>query len=98
MKLFDYSNVMLDNNEYFAGISYFPIKEQIIGDDVVSITQVSLHEQYRADLIADRLWGLPDLNWVLDILNDFETGIKEYKVNTEIKYVSLLQLKKIGII
>lgn len=100
MRMFDYSNIAVDTDTglYFAGISYFPTVLEIIGDGIVYTTQILGEENYRPDKIADRLWGIPDLNWVLDILNDFQNGIQEYTRNTTIQYVSLEQLRKIGFI
>ena len=40
----------------------------------------------------------PDLSWILDLINNFTHGIKEYKVNTEIKYMEYEKLVEIGIV
>jgi hypothetical protein len=100
LQLHDYSLLAVDNKKgiQFAGISYFPTPEEIFGDDIVYTTTVESDEHYRPDKVADRLWNIPDLNWILDVLNGFENGIREYTMNTTIKYVTIDRLKKIGLI
>jgi len=100
LRLHDYSQLALDSTTgiYFAGISYFPTVTEIVDDDIIYTTEILSSENYRPDKIADRLWGIPDLSWVLDVLNDFQEGIQEYKRGVTIKYVSFDRLKKAGII
>lgn len=100
MQLYDYSNLAIDTKtgSAFAGISYFPTKKEIIGSGILYTTTIELREQYRPDKIADRLWMAPDLNWVLDILNDCTNGIKEYTSDKTIYYVTIDQLQSIGLI
>lgn len=100
MRLYDYSNLNIDTDDgsYFAGISYFPTPTEIIGDGTTYSTEITEDEHYRPDKIADRLWDLPDLSWVLDILNDFQEGISEYTRGTTIYYVTLERLRTAGIV
>lgn len=100
MRFFDYSTVELeeDTGELFSGISYFPTPTEIFGDEIVRTTELRADEIYRPDKLAKRLWGVPNANWILDILNDFETGIKEYTKNVEIKYVTAERLRSLGLI
>lgn len=96
MKFFDYSEGITDGTNVFAGISRFPQISEIIAYGTLTTT-ISHSEMYRADRVADRLWGDPELAWVLDILNGFETGINEYELNREIMYVSYDSLRRLGI-
>lgn len=101
MQLFDYSNLNFDTKKqlYFAGISYFPTAFTILGENTeVLYTNVKANEIYRPDKISQRLWQTPDLSWVLDLLNDFETGIREYSFDTELRYVTANRLRDVGII
>ena len=99
MQLFDFSGLKIDeNNNKFAGISYFPAINKMVGNTSLLTTIVLDNEEYRPDKISDRLWGSQNLSWILDVLNNFETGIIEYTKGTTIQYLSLDRLIKIGMI
>jgi len=99
MLLQDYAVLNIDeNNLPFSGISYFPTSTELFKDTDILYTEVMNDESYRPDKIAYRLWQSQNISWILDVLNDFENGIKEYKRGTSLKYVSVTRLKAIGII
>ena len=96
MNYFNYANVLIENGIYYSGISYAPTYNKIVGSSTILSTTVQINEIYRPDKIAQRIWGIDD-SWVLDIINGFRNGIKEYEFGTTINYVSLAQLKNAGI-
>lgn len=99
MQLFDYSSPNIEDGQYFAGISYFPTPTEILGQDTeIFTTIVKTNEIYRPDKISQRIWQTADLSWVLDIINNFETGVKEYALGVEIRYVSTQRLRDLGLI
>jgi len=55
-------------------------------------------EQYRPDKIAWKLLGSQDFSWILDLINNFENGIKEYEQNKIIKYLDMQFLINMGVI
>jgi len=98
-QLFDYSSINIDiDNSFFAGISYFPTAEELVGDGDYTYTEILPIEEFRPDKIAYRVFGNQNLHWILDVLNDFPNGITEYTRGKTIKYVSLAQLQNLGII
>jgi len=99
MKLHDYSRIAIDQTgQMFAGISWFPTPTEIFGTDAPLQTTILDSEDFRPDKIAKRLWGAPDLSWVLDVLNGFTNGISEYSRKTVILYVPLKRMHTIGLI
>ena len=55
-------------------------------------------EQYRPDKLAFNLWGNQKLDWILDEINFFSHGIKEYTAGTEINYLEKEYLRLIGVL
>ena len=99
MKFHRYGNVAIDSDGViFSGISWFPTPQEIFGTATPLTTTVLSNEEYRADKIAKRLWQVPDLSWVLDILNSFPTGVSEYTRGATVLYVPLARLRSMGLI
>lgn len=99
MRFHDYSPRAFDENGVpFAGVSYHPPAIEIFGSEAPLRTKVLDSEHLRPDKVAKRLWGVPDASWILDTLNDFETGIIEYSKGTEIIYVPLARLRAMGLV
>lgn len=60
--------------------------------------RIKPEEQYRPDKIAWKLLKSQDLSWILDSINNFETGIKEYTQDRIIYYLDIQFLNNLGII
>lgn len=60
--------------------------------------QIPVFNEYRPDKISYELYNTPYLDWVLNEINYFTHGIKEYKRNTIINYLDITILKTLGII
>ncbi len=99
MKFHDFSPRMIDEDGTpFAGISYHPTARDIVGDGEALRTTVLDSEHLRPDKVAKRLWGLQDASWILDAINGFDNGIREYARGAEVSYVSLKRLRNIGLV
>lgn len=99
MKFHRYSNVAIDTDgNYFSGISWFPTPDEILNGTTPLETIVLPNEQYRPDKIAKRLWQVPDVSWILDVLNSFTNGVSEYSQGTKILYVPLARLRAVGLL
>ena len=97
MHFFDYASTYLEDGQFYKGLSYTPSAADIIGTETVLYTYVKANEIYRPDKIAQRLWGYDD-SWVLDILNNFNNGIKEYTLGTRISYISKVRMRNLGLL
>lgn len=88
----EYKNLVLS----ISGLSYFP--------DFYSYKNYFLEhiikpeEAYRPDKIAYNLWGNQRASWILDAINNFTHGIKEYEKNKSIYYLSKDILVNLGIL
>jgi len=96
-KYFEYSETFRDiDNKFFSGMSYTP--NLLAYSNFFQEHIITPEQEYRPDKIAYYLWGLQDLSWVLDIVNDFTNGISEYTRDTTIKYLQTKKLVELGII
>lgn len=61
-------------------------------------TYVFQNERFRPDLISLRLFNNVNYSWILDEMNDFYHGFKEYEIGREIFYLKKEDLESIGFI
>ena len=96
-KYFDSAEIFKDtDNKFFAGISYPPnflLYSEFFREHIITSEQ-----EFRPDKIVYELWGVEDLSWVLDIINDFSNGISEYTRDTVINYLPLNKMMELGIV
>lgn len=96
---FDYSNTINTyDNETFNSVSYssisyppqLPLKKSMLKTNILA------NEQYRPDKVSYRLFGDPNLSWLLDDINNFYS-FSEYYLGREIYYLETKGLGSIGI-
>jgi hypothetical protein len=96
MKFFDTCGSITDDDfKKYVGlsrISLFPKSKHFLR------TYVSQNEQYRPDLISYRLFESVNYSWVLDEMNNFYHGFKEYTSGREIFYLRKEDLRDLGFI
>jgi hypothetical protein len=92
MNFFD--NCGFINGEYvgFSSFPSFPKREHFLK------TMVLQNERYRPDLISYRLFGTVYCGWILDEMNNFYHGFKDYEIGREIFYLKKGDLEGLGII
>lgn len=96
-KYHEYANYFKDtDNKVFSGISYPP--NLLAYSNYFKEYEIAPEEEYRPDKISFELWGVEDLSWVLDVINDFTNGISEYTRYRKIKYLSAERLVNLGIL
>jgi hypothetical protein len=96
---FDYSSTIDTINEKdqkiisYSSISYspqLPLKTSMIK------TKITQKEKYRPDKVSYRLFGDPNLSWLLDEINNFYS-LSDYYPEREIYYLGSKGLSSIGI-
>lgn len=96
MNFFSKAGVIFDNNNVpysnLAIIEQFPLKKHFLK------TYVLQNEQYRPDLISFRLFNNVNYAWVIDEMNNFYHGFKEYEAGREIFYLKKEDLNALGFI
>lgn len=83
----------IDYNIQYSGVAYIPSLKA----KTYQYTVVYPNEAFRPDIIALRILGDQNLSWILDEINGFEHGIKEYTMNREIKYLKPSTIETAGI-
>jgi hypothetical protein len=73
-------------------IGTFPLSKHFL------ITTVAQNEQYRPDLISFRLFQNVNYAWILDEMNNFYHGFKDYESGIEIFYLKKEDLMSLGFI
>ena len=92
---FDSAGILYDdNNVRFRDIVNVPSFEKY--KDQYKIHTITPQEEYRPDLIAWNLWDNEKLAWILDSINGFIHGYREYTSGTQIYYLEADVLQKIG--
>lgn len=97
MNFFDTTGFIYDSQDdtTYIGLSKinnFPNKKHFL------ITYVLQNEQYRPDLISFRLFQNVNFAWILDEMNNFYHGFKEYEVGKRIFYLKRSDLEDLGFI
>jgi hypothetical protein len=97
MKFFDKCGFIFDESENknyigLSNISSFPVKKHFL------TTYVLQNEQYRPDLISYRLFNNVNYAWVIDEMNNFYHGFKDYEAGKKIFYLKKEDLKSLGFI
>ena len=97
MNLFDNNAVLYDDDTSlpYKGINSYRIA---YSQDEIALHPISPEQQFRPDKICDELYDDPTLTWLLDDLNNFKHGIKEYLPNKNIKYLKRETLVRNGIL
>ena len=92
MKFFE--NCVTIDGQYVSlcSIQNFPNQKHFLK------TYVLQNEQYRPDLISYRLLGNVNYSWVLDEMNNFYHGFKDYEIGREIFYLRKEDLRGMGYI
>lgn len=96
----DFQNIQqdIDNQSIqFSGVSYFPLLNLDSTKAKYKIYKVKDSEIYRPDKVSYSLYGVTELSWTLDVINNFTQGFIEYEKGREIKYLSLSDLQELGI-
>lgn len=85
MQYFDFAPTVVDRKD---SVEYKTIAfiQNFSSLDILLEDIVEPEEQFRPDKISYRLYGTPDLDWILNITNGFSHGLKEYTINRKIKY------------
>lgn len=60
--------------------------------------RISKKYEYKPNLISFDKYGSAQYSWVIDVMNHFEHGFREYKVSTIIKVPLKSELRAIGIL
>jgi hypothetical protein len=89
---FDANNI----SQQISGISYYP--DFSIYKNYYKMHVILPEEEYRPDKIAFNLWGDQTMSWVLSAINNFYSGIREYKNGVTIFYVEKDVLRALGIL
>jgi len=93
----DYSDIYKEEDEIlFKGITYTPDLSEY--SDYFKTHTITEMEEFRPDKIANKLWYQEDAAWVLNEINYFQHGIKEYIRGKEIKYLERDILVNLGIL
>ena len=95
MRFFNNCSIINDGERSYltlANIDVFPKKEHFLK------TYVLQNEQYRPDLISYRLFDNVYCSWILDEMNNFYHGFKEYEIGREIFYLKKDDLRALGFI
>jgi hypothetical protein len=97
MKYFENNTLLSDDEDFktYRGVNTYSLSYSL-GD--LSIYEIQPNEQFRPDKICDKLYNDPSITWVLDDINNFKHGIKEYLPGKKIKYLSKAILTRNGII
>lgn len=98
MNFFDNCEIIVDESDY--GVSYiglsniltFPKKENFLK------TYVLQNEKYRPDLVSYRLFNNVNYAWIIDEMNNFYHGFKEYEIGRQIFYLKKDDLRALGFI
>lgn len=95
--LFDYGNILsyAENEKNFSHLSLcytpqLPLKTSMLKTTILE------KENYRPDKVAYRLFGDPNLSWILDEINSFYS-FSDYYLGREIYYLTQQGLLSIGI-
>ena len=83
---------LIDNHLGIVNIPIFPKKSHFLK------TMVLQNEQYRPDLVSYRLFKNTNYSWIIDEMNDFYHGFKEYEIGRQIFYLKKEDLVDLGII
>lgn len=73
-------------------INQFPLKKHFL------ITVIQQNEEYRPDLVSYRLFQNVGYSWILDEMNNFYHGFKDYTSGKEIFYLKKEDLETLGFI
>lgn len=97
MNFYDYADVYLDrtNNRQFKGVSY-PINF-LQYKQFFQVHEITKEQQYRPDKIAYSLTGSDSRAWILDVINGFTHGIREYTAGRKIFYLPEEKLINLGL-
>lgn len=92
MSFFNFCSIIEDNKSYvgLSNIPQFPKKEHFLK------TYVLQNEQYRPDLVSYRLFNNVKYSWILDEMNNFYHGFKEYEIGRIIYYLKKENLEDLG--
>jgi len=91
MKFFNNCKIV-DNTISLCFIKQFPKNKHFLK------TYVNNNEQYRPDLISYRLFNNVNYSWIIDEMNNFYHGFKDYESGKEIFYLKLEDLQDLGFI
>jgi hypothetical protein len=97
MSYFDNVNFINDqeDNIVYVGLTktnVFPNKKHFLS------TYVLQNEQYRPDLVSYRLFQNVNHAWIIDEMNNFYHGFKEYETGRKIFYLTKTDLIGLGFI
>lgn len=81
-----FSDEILKDNILYRGISY-PNRSVTIDKSNLLSTTVGTNEVFRSDKIAHRIYGTSQLFWLIDHVNNFKHGFKEYTLGATILYI-----------
>jgi hypothetical protein len=92
MKFFE--NCSIIDGEYvgLCTIAKFPKSKHFLKTNVLQ------NEQYRPDMVSYRLFNNVNYAWVIDEMNNFYHGFKDYESGKEIFYLRKEDLKALGYI
>lgn len=79
-----------------SGIAYIP--DFSLYKEYFKSYTIPTYQAYRPDKIVFELWGNQFLVWILNAINNFDDGIKEYTSNRVIYYLEKNVLQNIGVI
>lgn len=90
MNYFQFAKVFIDETLQdgipYRGISY-PNRSITINKEKLLSTTVGTNEIYRSDKISYRIYGTSSLFWLIDHVNNFKHGFKEYALGSTILYI-----------
>jgi hypothetical protein len=81
-----FSDETIKDNILYRGISY---PSRVIPFDKSNLlsTVVETNEIFRSDKVSFRIYGTSQLFWLLDHVNNFKHGFREYAHGAEILYI-----------
>jgi len=87
MHMYDANTILTDDETYesYRGVNSYNIIYNLAD---IGTYDILPEDKFRPDKISFTLYGTPDLFWLLDDLNNFKHGIKEYVPGKTIKYYS----------
>ena len=93
MKYFENNTLLSDEEDFkaYRGLNSYRLSYALSD---LSFHEIQPNEQFRPDKICEKLYDDPSLGWVLDDINHFKHGIKEYLPGKKIKYLSKATLTR----
>lgn len=97
MNLYDFNTILTDEDTFasYRGVNSYNIAYRPAD---IGTYDILPEDKFRPDKISFNLYGTPDLFWLLDDLNNFKHGVKEYIPGRTIKYYSRNALISSGIL